>query len=471
MDVTIHVLDEVNCFIEDTVEAEHMDLIIEKTKRAVDGARHTAAFKIGAWDGKESQIRGDGTTFIHMLEYAIPMLVELGYDVELIDHRPDVPVTLPIDENILSVHGIILRDYQVEAVNLGIDNKVGIIEIGTSGGKTVVCAAILTAFDDKSYTIVPSNKLVNQTYDTYIAMGLNAGKVAGKKKEWDKQHIVCTWQTLIRNRKHITPDVRVVLYDECHIMGDTMFETLSENLNHAYVRLGFTGTVPKVKQKREKILCHLGGEILIKVKPKQMMDKGHVSHLDVNLIPVKHVVNLPAEEWEVEVDYMSKNLKRLEVIAGFISALPPEPRLVLCHPQFGVMLAEELGLPFISDETPEKRREELYSEFKTNPNMMLIASFGTAGTGISIDEITSLVLIDVGKNYTRIVQSIGRGLRLDGLGNYVEVIDIYSDLYKINSKGDTVSFGYSGGKHHKERIKIYKELKYPYHYIGTLEVE
>lgn len=470
--LTIYILDQINCVIGDEISKEHLDALINATKKNVEGGVHTAAYKIGSWDGKESQISSDGSTFVFMLDKIIPFLSNYGYDITLEDERPSYKKFDFIDDKFLVKYGTILRDYQVNAVNKSIECERGIVDIGTSGGKTIIQASIILAHEGfRSYTIVPSNKLVKQTYKTYKIHGIDAGMIDDKNKDWNKSHIVCTWQTFIRNKENINETYEIVLYDETHVMGKTMFDMLRTTLRNAHIRIGLTGSVPKNAHKKEKIMCHIGGDIVIKVKPKEMIDAGHVSKLDINMIALQHFIDLPDNDWETEKKYMSTNILRLETIVEIINNLPQDdPRLILCHPQFGEMLAKKTNLPFIRDETKEAVRESFYNRFDTEPAMQLIASYGTAGTGISINQIRSLVLIDIGKNYTRILQSIGRGLRLDGITNYLEVIDIYSVLCKKNNSGKTVVYGYSGSKHLKERIKIYKEMHYPYHQIGTIDV-
>jgi len=59
------------------------------------------------------------------------------------------------------------------------------------------------------------------------------------------------------------------------------------------------------------------------------------------------------------------------------------------------------------------------------------------------------MLIDLGKSFIRIIQTIGRGLRMDKDKEFVSVSDVCSDLKY-------------GKKHVRERVKYYKEAKYPY---------
>jgi superfamily II DNA or RNA helicase len=78
----------------------------------------------------------------------------------------------------------------------------------------------------------------------------------------------------------------------------------------------------------------------------------------------------------------------------------------------------------------------------------VIATFGIASTGISIDLIHHLVLVDAGKAFTRVIQSIGRGLRRGKGKTKVFVSDIFSQLKWSK-------------KHWRQRLDFYREAEYP----------
>lgn len=461
---TIIILDEINVKLSG-ISSDDLKLIISKVAVMTPNGRHTAAYKIGAWDGKEAQLNTDGGTFVFMLDKIIPMLGVLGYEFDLIDNRvsPELS-TCPIDKDYLSYAGIELRHYQVDAVNIAIKNRIGLIDFATAAGKTLICAALCKKYDDiGSLTIVPSVLLVNQTFADYKKIGLDISVFGGKVREIKTKHIISTWQTLARNPKVFATFKGIFLFDEAHIMGDSMYSLMSNELRHSPVRIGFSGTIPTNKWKREKLNCHIGGNVLAKIMPDQLIKEEFISPLKIKIVPVKHTINLPNHDWESELAYLNKNPVRVDAISVYIKSLPlVKKRLILVHPEFGETLVKILGLDFIRDETPQKERKKFLEKFVTEEKYSLCASYGTTATGISIDEIEQLILVEVGKNRTRVVQSIGRGLRLDknNKGKELDVIDIYTELYSDSEQKR--SFGFSGTPHLIERLKIYKEYKYGY---------
>jgi superfamily II DNA or RNA helicase len=186
---------------------------------------------------------------------------------------------------------------------------------------------------------------------------------------------------------------------------------------------------------------------------------------------VKQEINLPDDEWSTEYKYLTTNRHRLDVIADFIDKLPKKNTLILCHPEQAKKLSKILGIDFIDQATKSNMREQYYLEFEKYTNYQLAATYGTVGTGISINEIEQMVLIDVGKNETRILQGIGRGLRLDGITNHCSVFDLYAETWKpdkITKK--LIRYGFSSGNHLRERKRIYTVEKYPFKQCGELHV-
>jgi type I site-specific restriction endonuclease len=91
---------------------------------------------------------------------------------------------------------------------------------------------------------------------------------------------------------------------------------------------------------------------------------------------------------------------------------------------------------------------------------ILVASFGTFATGISIRNIHNIFLMESFKSDFIVRQSIGRGLRLHKDKKELNIIDLVD-----NFSFDTL-YGYKYEnfiiKHCKERIRIYKKEKFPF---------
>ena len=79
----------------------------------------------------------------------------------------------------------------------------------------------------------------------------------------------------------------------------------------------------------------------------------------------------------------------------------------------------------------------------------MIATYGVAAVGINVPRIFNLILVEPGKSFIRVVQSIGRSLRVAKDKDHARIFDI------------TSTCKYSK-RHLAERKKYYKEMEYPY---------
>jgi superfamily II DNA or RNA helicase len=94
-------------------------------------------------------------------------------------------------------------------------------------------------------------------------------------------------------------------------------------------------------------------------------------------------------------------------------------------------------------------RKEEYDEIKTSDNKIIIATYGVAAVGINIPRIFNLVLIEPGKSFVRVIQSIGRGIRKAEDKDFVQIWDITSNCKFAK-------------RHLTTRKKFYTEASYPY---------
>ena len=96
-----------------------------------------------------------------------------------------------------------------------------------------------------------------------------------------------------------------------------------------------------------------------------------------------------------------------------------------------------------------KDRKEEYDEVATADSKIIVATYGVAAVGINIPRIFNLVLVEPGKSFVRVIQSIGRGIRKAQDKDFVQIWDVTS----------TAKFA---KRHLTKRKKFYDEANYPY---------
>jgi len=480
----IKILDEVNCAIIG-LHPDHADYFYNHFARQAENYFFNPKYKLGAWDGKIRYFHKTGKTYVYLLPEIIPKLKVLGYNLDLIDSRVNegVDVELPtVDRfsHVLNDEGepFVLRYYQIEAVHALINNGGGIVIAGTGAGKTLMNATLCDVYGEaglKTITIVPSQDLIKQTKADFIMWGLDTGEYSGDEKDIKHQHVVSTWQAL-QNNPHIMHEFQMVVVDECHgAKGNVLTKLLNEYGKNIAYRFGLTGTLPKGQTDAMSVRIAIGDPVY-EIPAHVLIDEGYLAKLKIDIFQLEENFKRQYEdylrqnpekpktyiqfkdsyfaEYSDEKRYLQTYDERVEWIAHLIEVKRDAHKgNVLClvdGVNFGKKLAKKVeGAIFVHGKDKQAVRKQIYDLFKEHNDLVVIASVQIASTGLNIKRIFNLMLIDLGKSFIRVIQSIGRGLRLAKDKDFLSVSDVCSDLKY-------------GKKHARERIKYYKEAHYPF---------
>ena len=104
---------------------------------------------------------------------------------------------------------------------------------------------------------------------------------------------------------------------------------------------------------------------------------------------------------------------------------------------------------FVSGATKGTTRKEHYDEVAESSDKIIVATYGVAAVGINIPRIFNLVLLEPGKSFVRVIQSIGRGIRKAEDKDFVQIWDVTS----------TCKFA---KRHLAKRKAYYREANYPF---------
>lgn len=326
---------------------------------------------------------------------------------------------------------------------------------GVVSHNTLITSSISHVYAQAGYrviTIVPSADLVDQTAEWYRNMGLDVGLYSGDDKDIDHFHVVATWQALQYNPS-ILRDFQVLIWDESHGLKAAVAQRLiNESGKHIAFRFGVTGTFPKSEVDQMSLYSSIG-PILKEIPASWLIEHGYLAKVEIQPIELNETyVHEEFIDYAAEKSFVSKSMSRMEKIADLIisECATHGNTLVLVNSiPFGEKLASLIkGAVFLYGESPKDLRKEHYDMFKTQNDLIVIASSGIASTGISIDRVFCLMLVDAGKSFIKCIQSIGRGLRIGHDKDAVHVVDVHSKLKWAK-------------KHHKDRIKHYTEAGYP----------
>lgn len=473
---TIIITDEVNIKIPDLDLDTRKDLV-KNFKYEVPGARYQPAVRLGRWDGKVAYFQLGGSTYVNLLPEILPILEKHNYEVELDDRRDyNIPIELtPIDEDSFSdrlwpkghpMEGqpIVLRDYQIEIINNFLENTQCIQEVATGAGKTIMTAALSQSVEHigRSIVIVPNKSLVTQTEKDYVNLGLDVGVYFGERKDIGKTHTICTWQSLnilMKNTKSMVGDLTIhefledvvcVIVDEVHMAkADALKTLLTGVMAKIPIRWGLTGTVPKEKFESVSLLVSLG-PVISKLSASELQDRGVLAQCHVNIVQLEDHAEF--QNYQSELKYLLEEKDRIKTIAGLIKQVNATGNTLVLVDRIaaGHAIVEHLeDAVFVSGGTKGTDRQDEYDEVATATGKIIVATYGVAAVGINIPRIFNLVLIEPGKSFVRVIQSIGRGIRKAEDKDFVQIWDVTS----------TCKFA---KRHLTKRKVFYREANYPF---------
>ena len=475
---TITIRDEVNIKIEG-LELDARRSLVNAFKYDVPYARYLPAVRLGRWDGKVSYFQLGGSTYVNLLPEIIPILEKFNYDIDLDDQR-DYTTTFEFAQVTEDSYKHIawpkghpaagqpmkLRDYQVEIINNFLANPQCLQEVATGAGKTVMTAALsdaVTAYG-RSIVIVPNKSLVTQTEKDYINMGLDVGVYFGDRKEWGRQHTICTWQSLnvlLKNTKNGTTEddctigefiegVVCVIVDEVHMAkADALKTLLTGVMSRIPIRWGLTGTIPKEKFESVALLVSLG-PVISKLSASELQSQGVLAQCHVNIVQLEDHAEF--SNYQSELKYLLEEPDRLKTIADLVRQvnLTGNTLVLVDRIAAGQALVDQLDdAVFVSGATKAKDRQDEYDEVAEATGKIIVATYGVAAVGINIPRIFNLVLIEPGKSFVRVIQSIGRGIRKAEDKDHVQIWDVTS----------TCKFA---KRHLTKRKTFYREANYPF---------
>jgi hypothetical protein len=248
----------IKLIIEDEVNIKFEGLPVDVRRKLVNSlkfflphARHTPQYKLGRWDGTVGFFGLGGNGYLNHLDVVLPIIQQEGLEIDEIEDRR-LPVDLKFQHiqedfwgDIVWPEGhrfagepIRLRDDQVEVVNRFLDNPQALQEVSTGAGKTITTATLSKICEHygRTIVIVPNKSLVEQTEEDYLNCKLDVGVYFGDRKDFDKTHTICTWQSLnILEKRYkegestfgleeFLDGIQAVIVDEC-FDGNTLITT------------------------------------------------------------------------------------------------------------------------------------------------------------------------------------------------------------------------------------------------------
>jgi len=450
----------------------------------IPNAKFSPAYKKKFWDGKIRLFNTQkGEIYVGLLDKIIQFCKDHRYTYEFVDSEY---YGLPFEVNdMISLEGVKdymksicnhqPREYQVDGVYDALKHNRKLLISPTASGKSLMIYSIVRYFVEKGKNIlivVPTTSLVEQMYKDFADYGWNVGSYchklyAGKEKKTDSQVMITTWQSIYKLPKQYFERFDVVVGDEAHQFKSKSLVSIMTKLLDTKYRYGFTGTLDG-SQTHKWVLEGLFGPSYKIIKTDELMKKGHLAKLDINVLLLKHPPN-KFETFEDEVQYIIGHHRRNNFIKNLALDLKGNTLILFARveghgePLYNMInnsnLIEKRHVFFVHGGVDTEDREKVREITEQENNAIIVASYGTFSTGINIKNLHNVIFASPSKSRIRNLQSIGRVLRKGNQKTRATLYDIADDISYKSRKNYTLN-------HLIERIKIYNEENFDYDIVN-----
>ena len=447
------------------------------------GAKFMPQYRKRYWDGKIRLFNvNNGQIYVGLLDKIQKFCKDHEYSYSFVDNEYyGTPFEVNehisyegVKDYITSISKYAPRDYQIEGVYDALRHNRKLLISPTASGKSLMIYSIVRYYVERgenTLIVVPTTSLVEQMYKDFADYGWDVGSFchkiyAGKERETDSQVIITTWQSIYKLPRKYFERFSVVIGDEAHQFKSKSLISIMTKLSDAKYRFGFTGTLDGT-QTHKWVLEGLFGPSYKIIKTDELMKKGHLATLDINVLLLKHSPN-KFETFEDEVQYIIGHEKRNRFICNLALDLKGNSLILFARVEaHGQPLYEMINnkkidnrnVFFIHGGVDTEDREKVREITEQESNAIIVASYGTFSTGINIKNLHNIIFASPSKSRIRNLQSIGRVLRKGDKKVKAALYDIADDIRYKSRKNYTLN-------HLIERIKIYNEENFNYDIIN-----
>jgi superfamily II DNA or RNA helicase len=478
--------------IDDVTELELEQLNISLTKR-IESWRFNPLVKRGVWDGYVSYIKDDKWIPAGLWRYVMEVCKDYKYELQINGIRRLIDVDIKQDEftewalEFFKDSEITPRDYQIETAFNILKFRRSLSELATSAGKTLisfltVARLLETKTVDKILFIVPNVSLVIQAtedfqdYNYMNRIDLRIQQIfSGKKIKENKNIIIGTYQSLVKKPADYFDQFGAVIVDETHKAKSVSIKTILGKCRNANYKFGLSGTLPKDGTLDKLTLMSQTGPVIAEIKAAFLQDAGFIAKCNVKVIEMNYATDTQRnaflelsrsrqdskDVFSLEQNFVIQNPSRLDFICNVIGKIPKNSLVLFHRIEHGKKIYEKLRQEsnkrvfYVDGGTDKDIREEYKKKMEAGEEVVIVASFGTFSTGISIKKIHNIFFTESFKSEVIIRQSIGRGLRQHESKDAVLIVDFVDDIRTV--EWDNYLY-----KHGKVRQKIYNQEKFKF---------
>jgi len=320
---------------------------------------------------------------------------------EIVDNRVSKPVTFPEFK-------FELRPSQKDVYDEISDNA--IINAWVSWGKTFTGLAIAGKLGQKTLVVTHTVALRNQwAKEVEKVYGIEPGIIGSGRFDTDSPIVIGNTQTLYRNIPKIRKEFGTIILDEMHHVSSPTFSKLLDT-NYCRYKIGLSGTIERKDGKHVVFRDYFGNTLFKPPKenymtPSVVVVPSEIRFMDGARIPWANRVTKLAntEEYRHTVSmlaaaYAAKGHKVLVVSdrVGFLKACAD--------------LTGDKAI-CVTGEVPHEEREVLVDKILYGDAQVLYGTQAIFSEGISVDNLSCLILGTPVNNEPLLTQLVGRVIR------------------------------------------------------------
>jgi superfamily II DNA or RNA helicase len=385
-----------------------------------------------------------------------------------------------------------IRDYQIRAAYNVIKYKLSLTEIATGGGKTLIYFIVFAYLKshgiiNKMLIVVPNVSLIIQMHENFISYNNKKLQIkdamiyADTEKEIkDANVVIGTFQSLTKQKASWFNDIDCICIDEAHYTNCTSIKSIISKCNNAKIKFGMSGTLERNEDCAEYLTLQAYiGPFVDRISADFLINNNYISNVFIKVIHLKYKdVDINKSFYElrkrksdkldgakilsIEKQFIRDHRDRFLYICNMIEKTTKNT-LVLFNDvkyKYGREIYDYLRnninnrkIFYIDGSVGVKLRNYYFKTMENNNNVIIVASIGTLGEGVSINNIYNIFLVEGFKSDKIIRQSIGRGVRLKEGKDKLIFIDFIDDLSYGVHKNYLLKQGL-------ERINIYQQEKF-----------
>ncbi len=467
--ITIKKINEVNCQI--ICDASIAKEINGKFRYRKPNYFFASSFKKGKWNGYINLFNVMDNTFpIGILPELIKYFTEAKYEYEIKgDFGSEEFSEFEALEFIKTLNipkKYEIRDYQLKYFIKGVRNHRMIALSPTSSGKSLIIYLLYRYFKKKTLIIVPSTTLVTQISNDFKDYGYEGNAhliMEGESKNTSESLIISTYQSIYNEKSVWFDDKEAIIVDEVHTFQAKTLVNMMKKTLKTKIKIGFTGTLQEDELSLMSIKSTFG-QIYKFISTKELIDRKFSTPVLFKILKLNHVNSLYKDnllkiDYHDEISYLINSEERNNFIKNLAISLKGNTFIMFRHKIQGNKIFEKISnetknpIFYIDGLNVTEERLDKIKEIENLENSICVCST-VFSTGINIKKLNNLIFIHPSKSRIRVLQSLGRGLRISPDKKILTIFDIGDDLIE---KIDNTTL-----LHLKERLKMYQDEELPY---------